>query len=546
MATFRRLSALGVGLASGALILSACSGSSSSETAISSPYVDVTKQATTDLETVKWNLMGEPPSLDPLGPSLDMVQQVLPNLCEGLLKQAPGAKIEDSLASLAKPDDTTRVFTLKDGVAFSNGAPVTTDDVVYSLKRSLDPDTQSFFATQFVNVKSVKATGDKDVTVTLTRPDAFFDAAMATYASVVVNKEATEKAGKKAFSLDSPPVCTGPYTVGAWKPGQSLTLTRNDNYWNDSAKLRTKNIQFTFLSDDASVGSAIAGGEIDGMYGVPFGVVPRVKSAGTGELFRGESNQSVQLVFTGANSSALKDKRLRDALRMAIDYQGIQTKILHFSKYVPVKAPVGSANWGYAADAFQQAWDALPEPTTDLTAAKKMVDEVVADSGPLEESLFVYNSSMDYLSRIAVSIQDAAKTIGIPIKLRGLPTADFIPQLVDPKARATFELTLIQNDLTSPEPALKYSDMYTPGAFFNFSDTTDPKIASLLTKAQSTADEAARAALVVDAQTLIMENPYFVPLGEANNLLYLKKGITGVSPSTTHVFFPWVEDLGGE
>ena len=82
-------------------------------------------------------------------------------MCESLLRQAPDGSLGPGLATLANPSPTPMVFTLKPGVKFWDGHPVTPADVVYSLDRNTDPALGGFYSQVFTRVKSIQATGAK-------------------------------------------------------------------------------------------------------------------------------------------------------------------------------------------------------------------------------------------------------------------------------------------------------------------------------------------------------------------------------------------------
>ena len=90
---------------------------------------------------------------------------------------------------------------------------MTADDVVFSLKRTVDPATGSFFGSYGKNVASVEATGTNQVTVKLTKADPVFYQMLASPMGQVVKKDYVEAAGKEYGTSASLPMCTGPYRV---------------------------------------------------------------------------------------------------------------------------------------------------------------------------------------------------------------------------------------------------------------------------------------------------------------------------------------------
>ena len=127
------------------------------------------------------------------------------------------------------------MVTLKDGVTFWDGKPMTADDVVFSLGRARDAKLGGFYPQVFARVKDIKATGPLEVTITMTEPDYWFRSELSGPAGVVLEKAFVEAAGEKFGTVDGGTMCTGPYKLDSWKTGEGVTIVKNDTYW-DTAK----------------------------------------------------------------------------------------------------------------------------------------------------------------------------------------------------------------------------------------------------------------------------------------------------------------------
>jgi peptide/nickel transport system substrate-binding protein len=146
----RRRATLALGLAFG-LFAAACSGRSVDDTTTPSgsggQSVDLattTPAGTEPVDSIVWSVYRETNSLDPIYAFDYPENTVLSTLCETLLHQNPDGSITSGLADLSYPDDTTMVFTLKPGITFWDGKPLTPEDVVFSLERNTDPKLGGF------------------------------------------------------------------------------------------------------------------------------------------------------------------------------------------------------------------------------------------------------------------------------------------------------------------------------------------------------------------------------------------------------------------
>ncbi len=165
------------------------------------------------------------------------------NLCEGLVRLNADLGVEMGLAeSIETPDDLTMIFNLRPGVAFTNGDPLTPEDVVYSLKRHMDPSVGSFWAYYYDSVKSIEATGPAQVTVKFTEHSALFEQWMGTVGGYISQKSYAERAGKEYGTPAGGVMCTGPFSLQSWRSGESITLLRNENYWDPGNSPRPRSL----------------------------------------------------------------------------------------------------------------------------------------------------------------------------------------------------------------------------------------------------------------------------------------------------------------
>ncbi|WP_217702420.1 ABC transporter substrate-binding protein [Nocardioides guangzhouensis] len=145
-----RRAAAAAGLLALGLVTAACSGTAdSSETGHAGSAYELTTttpKPSGDLDSFTWSIYAEPFSLDYAYAFDYPPNQVLANVCESLLRWNPDLSIEPGLAEKYEhPDPTTWVYTIRQGVTFHDGSPLTPEDVVASLQRHLDPAVGSFW-----------------------------------------------------------------------------------------------------------------------------------------------------------------------------------------------------------------------------------------------------------------------------------------------------------------------------------------------------------------------------------------------------------------
>jgi peptide/nickel transport system substrate-binding protein len=426
-------------------------------------------------------------------------------------------------------------------VKFSDGSPLTADDVVFSLKRNMDPANASSFYEVFAAVKSIDKTGDNEVTVTFNRPDYIFVQGAASVAMSVVS-QAYVTAKKEAFGTPAGGVlCAGPYKVDSFDGATKLVLSRNDNYWD--AKPFAKSVTFLFPSDPNALANAISSGTIQGAFDVPTPLVTSLQAAKSGKLYigaEGSSPQNTDLIVSDLKSGPLADVRLRQALSLAIDRDGMAKTIMSGAAD-PLYAVSGPGMWPAAAkDIYQAAYDKI-KVTRDVAKAKDLVTQAGATGKTVK---LAYVAGVDVAAQFATVFQQVGKEIGLDIQIVGVPPAQYGALFFDPKARAQYDAFFTVNYMDFPEPAAMYSSFASSEGFQNYGGYANAQVTDLLTKAQGTADDKARAELVVQAQQQIAQDLPWIPIVAQRSILFQGNGLTGAPLTFSYVSSPWAAAVG--
>jgi peptide/nickel transport system substrate-binding protein len=495
--------------------------------------------ATSDIDRFVWNLpFGEPQTLDYLQSFNPAELAVVHNVCDSLVEMKPDYSFGPSLAEKfehATPD--TWVYDVRQGVKFSNGDPLKMSDVVYSIKRHLDPDGGSYYAPLFTDmIKSVKQTGPWQLTVTTKQPNVLINDAMALGLGMVGQEKAITAEGKNYGKPTGKVVCSGPYMVKDWKSGDHLTLARNPNYWGDPPK--AAEVEFRFITDAAQGAAALQSGEIDGEFQVPTSVTAQLREATQGKLYFGPN--LTYYTLTRANDDAnrpVADPRIRQAMSLAIDRQGL-TQAIFDGLATPIKWVAVPDSWSYARDTYLAAYDQLPSTDVDLEKAKALV----AEAGNPKETLRVAAVADDPASTgVAQAVQDAAKKIGLNLEIKQMPFAQFIQLYFDDAATKGFDW--IVSTASYPdfaEPLELPLSTAVPGAQFNRDGYSNPVVTKNADEALGEEDPEKRAELVSEALTQMTSDVKGVPLLTFPERTYMNNRITG-APTGFPVYLsqPW-------
>lgn len=504
--------------------------------------VTTTAAPTAPAAGLTWALPYEPQSIDPLHAYGEAENAVAANLCEGLVKVQPDLTTRPWLATPSRPNPKTFVYDIRPGVTFWDGKPLTADDVVYSLRRNIDPEQGSYYADYFRRVKSIDKTGPMQVTIKLTKPDALLWQVIGVLGAAITEKDFSQKAGDKLGTAKGGVMCTGPYKFAGWQTASSIRIVRNDGYWNKEAAAKNDGVTFRFLSDPAAATNALATGSVDGMYDLPTSGISRLQRS-PGSVVLG-ANSYVHFLLPTESRSVLREAKVRQALALAIDRAAI-AKTVYAGTAQPARTFVAPFVWGpdpkIRAIYENGAWRQVGEPKVDLDRAKALI----AEAGATGKQITIGFPTGSYEEQMMLAIADAAKRIGLTVKLRGSSPESFANKYYDPKARVGLDAMYGPFSVDSPDP-LGFYQIFLPEtkSVYNYPHYTNPAAAGLLRRAWETYEPVERARLLSRAEEIIVKDLPFIPVTIPANTMYLKKGITGAVPTYAFMHSAWAAGIG--
>lgn len=488
-------------------------------------------------EQVKWALSGIVPSLDTLSLGDNNNKPVLFSIYDGLMRIDDGGKIQPNLAEKwEQPDALTYVYTLRSGVKFSDGSPLTAEDVAYSFQRQLDPDIASANAYVLGTLKSVEATGDLEVTMKLSAPDVQASYAAASVAGLIVSKAFVEKHGKKTGTPGALPVTSGPYKVDSFVSGKQIIVSRNPHYWGGKAPV-ARHVLNMFADPQArqvamrtgTVGAAIQfplsqSKQWEAIKGVKASYVPFHRT---------------QFLSFDLTQAPWNDAAVRTAMAFGIDREGIVKSALSGHGEVPatISAPV---NWeAIAPGKVDQVLSDVPKYTYDPERAKSELAKSSRYGKGLKGSLTTDQS----ITLTAQALAENLRPIGIDLSVRELPTNDFYGKVLPHK---NLGLLLIVFGADYPDPdnfmtSLNASENAKPN-YYNTANYKNPTVDKLFVKEKELAGRIAtnpekvnlqRAQILGQAAKILMTDLPYIPIACEN------ASVATRTPVSYKDFNPW-------
>lgn len=524
-----------------ALVLAGCAGGGTSDTGDSENTIAITESLPApegQASTVTWGLYNEPASLDPIKPSDFPPQEVLANVCQSLLKIEPDMSFAPDLAvSWENPQPNVWVYQLRPDVQFHQGGTMTADDVVYSLKRAANYDLGSMVAGAYDEVKSIEATGPLEVTVTLNQADVTFHQEMATHSGRIVSQATTESQGDKVGTPGVNVDCTGPYELDEWSAGSGITIKKFDGYWDSENSARSDAIEFSFVRDAASRINGMLSGQIQGAWNVPASGFGQLSATDAGNLFFGESAGSLVGMVTSLDGG-LKDQRVRQALSMVIDREGL-VQAAAGGAAAPLYTVTSSGTWGYARDKFEAAADEIATETRSVEEAQKLIDA----AGPQPTITIAATNAQSEMPIVAAEIQRAGQELGLDIEIKTLPEDTYNSLFGDEQAREGVDLMFSVWQASYPDPLSLYVYLQSEN-FYNYAKWENSEFDQLISTARETSDDDERAELIVQAQSIAMDDPTWIPIYQPFNPVFLGDGLTGIPTAAVQNNMPWAANLG--
>jgi peptide/nickel transport system substrate-binding protein len=534
--------AVGIGL-----LVAGCGGGSSSPP---TPSLDAGGSTATaapkgNLRNFVWNITyGEPPSLDFIKAAYYPGVTIVTNICDQLYAtDVRTGKVTPSLATgVERVGDKTLVYTIRSGVKFWDGTTLTPGDVAASLLRSKN-DPASGEGAFFRNVASIKPTGPHEVTVKFARPDAIFEKEMQTAVGGTIGQAAYMKA--KGSSYGSPTggvMCTGPYKLERWDPGNQIVLSRNPGYWNKAVVPKADRVIFKFVASSTAIVNGLSSGAFDGAYEVPPAAIPRLKSSSQGKLRFGPSTQEWMIIPI---SGPLKSPLVRRALSLSLDRNAI-VKSVFAGQGLPVTSFGPPPTRGYAKQTFQTEEAKLPGANPDVAGAKQLVAQ--AGGAAKGNIVLAVQSDSQVQQQLGTVVQDAAKQIGLNVVLRPVSAEQISNAELQPAARKGFDALLFANYFNIPDPMDEvpfFVGSNKPLAYLNLVGYENGFVNAQMDNAAREVDPQKRAELYLAAEAQwIGKDQALIPLVNPYEVSFGSSRVTGYPTVFPYYGYPWAAFVG--
>lgn len=420
---------------------------------------------------------------------------VFHQIFETLTNGTPDGKdVEPGLATkwTQSADKLTWAFTLRPGVTFSDGTPVSAADWKFSIDEASGTDG----GWEYINaaIDSVTATDDSTLTITTKYPWAPLLADLALFNNAVIPED---YGGRSKDEFYAAPVGTGPFVWDVWDKGSKLTLKKNTKYWREGLP-HLDSVTWQVVPDDNTRNVMVQGGQAQVNENPPLSTVAQLEAAQGVDIELFPSTRT-DYVLLNTTKGPYADVHVRRAVSHAIDRVALVKTVLF--------------DHGTVANSFLMPStpfydEAVKGLDYDMAAAKaEMAQSGFADGF---ETVFLASSGDASDAAIAQILQASLKQLGITMTIEN---AD--PSAVhDQQTALDYEIShsYWTMDIADPDELVQFAVIPDSGGKSFYTGYTSDKAAQLATDAEKTFAEADRQKLYTELQQLVADDAPLLPL----------------------------------
>jgi len=443
----------------------------------------------------------EPLSLNPIGDgsadngSIFMIVQIFDTLVETQDAPLPQPAIAESWE--VSDDSLTWTFKLREGVMWSNGEPLTCEDVKYSIDGFGDPEVNTFYSGFGSAIESTECVDESTFVVQLNRVEGAFLDYLSTMPASIRPKAIYEELGSDAFSES--PVGSGPFMVREWVRGEKLVLDKNPYYWKEGQPYVDTFI-IEYVPDENTRMLKIESGEAQIATEVPYAQLERIQAL-DGVNVQVEDVMAWDAVWFNVTQPPLDDVNLVRALNYATPKEAMLDALMN-----------GAGEIANHVIAKVKYWDESVEPYPyDMEKAKEYMAQSSVPDGFDLNCLIVAGDQVE--RQQAEILQQEWAELGVNMSIEAVDVSTIWERWTGGGEQCfTYPGAGLSSDALSDDNLAVVFFDYTGGADSFWTSWNNERAIELVATAGQTIDEDARTAAFYELQQLAMDEYPAVPL----------------------------------
>lgn len=469
------LTACGGGQTSPGTAPSANPGDAATPPPASAQQTTVDVKAPADKDNIVAIIDTEPSSLDPHNLNMVTGFTISKHVLDRLFVADAEYNVTPSLAEEYEwIDDTTLRVKIREGVKFTDGDPLTAEDVVYTIQRAAaKPQSANTFAP--FDAENTKAIDEYTVEIKTKYPYPNAILVLASGRAGIVSQKSIEEMGEDAYGRA--PVGSGKFIVTNWVAGDRIEMTRNDEYWGE--KPAYKDLTWRIITESASRAMEVETGGADVIFKVSGEDVDRLKANPEVNVYQGSSATMNHIVINSVNFDTLKDPKVREAMHMALDMNAL--------------VQVAYKGYGQVATSLVPAvtpmYSNVATTPYDPEGAKALLAESGFDTST-EIKLNIYKNTQ--IEAVAEMLCNMWNAIGLNVQIEMMDRATMVTN--NGQGKTPFYISSVTASDGNIESVFRMWET----ASYGFTDDAD--LVAKMVQAKGTTDEAERAQLYAELQ----------------------------------------------
>ncbi len=430
----------------------------------------------------------------------------------GLVHITPALEpVPDLAESWENPDPTTFIFKLRPNLTFSDGSPLTAEDVVYTFTTLVNPDFNAPQRALYSPISAVEAVDPQTVKFTLSAPYA----PLLSYLDMGIVSKALAEGGTD-IALN--PVGAGPMKLVSWNRGSEIVLEANESYWRGAPEI--ENVTFKIIGDNSARAQAFEAGDLDVIQSP---LSPQdIERLSADDRFGNVITAGLGINYLNFNTKdpLLADPKMRQAFAKLVDQETIVNDIYQGVDQV-AHSMILPSSWAYS--------DAISQPTFDMEGAMALFAEMGwTDSngdGILDKD------GQDLAVTLATHSEDPNRVQTVEF-LQAMFEAAGVKATAQISDWPSFSTNYVQQSkhqiallgwLNIVDPDRLMFAQLTTGGSTNWGGYSNPEVDKLLEQGRSTLDQAGRVQAYQGAATILAQDlPYYIVSAQGYQLFYSK------------------------
>ena len=443
--------------------------------------------------------------------------------------------VPDQATWVISPDHKVYTFTLKQGITFSNGTPVTAQSYIYTLTRALLPEVKSPIALFFLGpilgsddvsngktktLAGVKAIDNNTLQITLKQPTAYFLQIMANSIAFPLNQTVINQFGQTDWVNHAAGngIGTGPFMVKEWDHNTKMVFVPNPHWY--AAKTKLTEVDMLFVNDQSTAFKAYQAGQ----YNFVWNIAPQDLASAKGMAgFVSESLLQTDLLFFSNKMAPFNNAAVRQAFAYATDKEALATAIFKGSA-IPAPTIIPPGMPGYQPNYQGLAYD--------KSKALAALQSAYPDVSKIPPITFSFPNSQVSESEAAALQQMWQTALGIQVKLLPVELNAYNTETANHQVQ--FGFTQWSADFPDPYDWLTLNLFST--ASNNSGDWNNPQFDQIVIQAEQMSGDM-RIQLYNQAEQIAISDVGWLPLDHQSMAAVIPSWVHGVSLNNTGLYF---------